>query len=59
MIEVKPCPFCGQQPAVRWSMDKEEFVAGCINAHCPAFDMPMALISEWNKRTDEKEVKNE
>ena len=42
--KLKPCPFCGEEPA----MDGEE-EAYCENSLCPIIDIPID-IEEWNDR---------
>lgn len=52
MIEAKNCPFCGQPADVKWNLRLQEFVVGCVNKDCPALEMPMVLVADWNRRVD-------
>ena len=46
--KLKPCPFCGEEPA----MDGEE-EAYCENSLCPIINIPID-IEEWNDRPIEE-----
>lgn len=58
-IELKPCPFCGEQPIVYDNYDMNGFDVSCNNGECafqPTNDWLMktreAAITAWNTRCD-------
>lgn len=50
-VELKPCPFCSEQPIVEW--DGEVWLIGCNNAECFFKDHDWIELEDWNKRGKE------
>jgi Lar family restriction alleviation protein len=62
MTELKPCPFCGEQPVVDWRMGKEKYIPlfqiRCENNDCTTqpetwyFKSEAEAIQAWNRRKE-------
>jgi hypothetical protein len=48
MMELKPCPFCGNEPEI-WQ-HKGKAYAECDNLHCPMFEQDAIILTAWNTR---------
>lgn len=52
MLDIKPCPFCGQKPHINYVFKSVE----CLNVFCAvqpatwAFDTAEEAVNEWNAR---------
>ena len=55
MMELKPCPFCGE-PAEYY--DENRHYANCININCAmvALEIP---VDQWNTRANEADGRGE
>jgi hypothetical protein len=56
LYEIKPCPFCGNYPAVEdHEIDEEGFCAVCHSCDFAIWGGTLnALLMKWNKRTESK-----
>ena len=51
MSEMKPCPFCGNEPTVTNEFDDEVLFYGCTkDIDCPLYDAPFVNLENWNNR---------
>ena len=51
MSELKPCPFCGNEPTVTNEFDDEVLFYGCTkDIDCPLYDAPFVNLENWNTR---------
>ena len=54
--ELKPCPFCGSEPQMRWwdYLGGKEFAVSCENNECLGASFqdadPEKAIAQWNRR---------
>jgi hypothetical protein len=58
MAELKPCPFCGKIPTVRFINVLEKYWVECDNKKCriqpctDAHKFKSVVVREWNRRVD-------
>lgn len=50
--EVKPCPFCGQQPTGTFFSEQGVTAVNCSNRECIAFARQVS-VEQWNTRVED------